>query len=304
MIKHIKNWFSNKITLIFAPNHGSRSLHISMSYPFFTLLIFSLIGLVTAGVYISRVYIGYYQAIETNKKLIAENRYYSGQVDQALNMLHKVQNIEARLRGMLGMKNIRNVIENYHIGGAEVAKNLNLPNEIDSLFERRRFEANMGEFKREFWEQQQRAKNIESFIDKKKDVLLSTPSIWPIFGYTTSKYGWRTHPITGKRENHRGLDMYSLQGRNTPIRATANGKIIHAGWAGSFGRMVIVGHGNGFSTRYAHCSKILVKQGEQVEQGQIVAYVGNTGLSTGPHLHYEVWYRGKRVNPKRFVKGR
>jgi murein DD-endopeptidase MepM/ murein hydrolase activator NlpD len=120
----------------------------------------------------------------------------------------------------------------------------------------------------------------------------------------TSSYGWRTNPITKRKEFHKAIDMYSIQGRRTPIRATARGRVIVAGWAGSFGRIAIIDHGNGFSTRYCHCSALIVKQGEQVEQGQIIAYVGNTGMSTGPHLHYEVWHRGKPVNPIRYVKGR
>ena len=151
---------------------------------------------------------------------------------------------------------------------------------------------------------QQSIKNIESFITRKRDVLLSTPSIWPSFGYVTSKYGWRTHPLLKRKEFHRAIDIYNPLGRRTPVRATARGKVVVAGWVGSFGRSVIIDHGNGFSTRYSHCSKLIVKQGENVEQGQTIAYVGSTGMSTGNHLHYEVWYRGKHINPLRFVKGR
>lgn len=304
MIKKIKNWFNKKLTLIFAPSRGSRSFHVSLSYPFTTFLVFLIISIFTAGAYFSNIYLGYIQAIEANRKLVDEKRHYSQKVEETLNMLHKVQEIETRLRGMLGMKSKRNVIENYHVGGPIAGDKLNLSLELDAIYDRARFDSNINEVRRETWEQQQSIKKIEGFINKKRDILLSTPSIWPIFGYMTSSYGWRVHPITGRKEHHRAIDIYSVYRKKTAIRATARGKVIVAGWAGSLGKLVIIDHGNGFSTRYAHCSSIIVKQGNNVEQGQIIAYVGNTGLSTGPHLHYEVWYRGKPINPIRFVKGR
>ncbi len=304
MLKSFKIWFSKKITIIFAPSHGSRSFHIQLSYPFTTFLLLLIVSIFTVGGYFSKVYISYIHAIEANKKLVEEKNLYSTKVEETLNMLQKVKNIEVRLKGMLGMKSTRNIIENYHIGGAHSKDKVNLPIEINSIYEQNRFNSNINEVKRETWEQQQNIKYIENFINKKRNMLLSTPSIWPVFGYMTSGYGWRTHPILKRREYHRAIDIYSVLERRSPIRATAQGRIIVAGWAGSYGKTIIIDHGNGFSTRYCHCSKILVKQGERVEHGQIIAYIGNTGLSTGPHLHYEVWYRGKPVNPLRFVKER
>ncbi len=303
MFKYFIIWFNKKLTIILAPSHGGRSFHLRMSYPFITFLAVVFLSIITVGGHFSKIYFGYLQALDANKTLIEEKNEYSVKVEETLNMLQKVKNIEIQLRGMLGMKNTRNVIENYHIGGTGMGET-SLPIELGSIFDRYRFDSNLSEVKREIWEQHQSIKNINNFIDRKRDVLLSTPSIWPIFGYMTSNYGWRTHPITKRREYHRAIDMYSVLERRAPIRATAPGKIVVAGWAGSFGKIVIIDHGNGYSTRYCHCSKIIVKQREKVEQGQIIGYIGNTGLSTGPHLHYEVWYKGKPVNPMQFVKGR
>ncbi|MBN2408013.1 MAG: M23 family metallopeptidase [Elusimicrobia bacterium] len=304
MFKRIKNWFDKKLTLILAPSRGSRSWHISMSYPFATFLSVVFFSVFVAGAYISDLYISYFEAVNTNRKLVLEKNLYSKKVEETLDMLQKVKNIEMQLRGMLGMKSERKIIENFPAGGALSDDKINFTDEIDNIYEISRFTSNVNEVKRETWEQEQSAKNINNFIMRKRDILLSTPSIWPIFGYVTSGYGWRTHPMIQKREFHRAIDIYSPLGRSTPIRSTARGRVVVAGWAGSLGKIVILDHGNGFSTRYCHCSNLIVEQGEKVEQGQILGYVGSTGLSTGNHLHYEVWYRGKPINPVQFVRGR
>jgi len=303
MIKRIKAWFSKKITLIIAPSRGSRSLHIHLSYPFVTFLSLLIILIFTGGAYITEIYFSYVNAIQSNQRLVREKDMYSKKVEETLDLLQDIRKVETKLKGMLGMKNARNVIENYSVGGTFKEDDLSY-GLLSDIYDQFRFKSNVNELKREVWEQNQSIKNIDSFILRKRDMLLSTPSIWPIFGYLTSGFGWRTHPITRRKEFHKAIDMYNPLGKRTPIRATARGKVVLAGWAGSFGRMVIIDHGNGFSTRYAHCSNIIVKQGDQVVQGQIIAFVGKTGLSTGNHLHYEVWYRGKPINPMRFVKGR
>lgn len=127
----------------------------------------------------------------------------------------------------------------------------------------------------------------------------STPSIWPVPGYVKSGYGYRTHPITGRRKLHQGIDIPSWIG--APIQVTADGIVEHSGWAGGFGYAVVVSHGYGYQTLYAHTSKNLVKKGELVKKGQTIAQVGTTGLSTGPHLHYEVRRWRKTVRPNAYL---
>ncbi len=116
----------------------------------------------------------------------------------------------------------------------------------------------------------------------------------------TSPFGVRTDPILGTAALHSGIDFRAPVGM--AAKATAPGKVVHAGWAGGYGRMVEVDHGNGFSTRYGHLSKILVTVGQKVEAGEVVGKTGSTGRSTGPHLHYEVRHNGEAVNPLRFLK--
>lgn len=145
--------------------------------------------------------------------------------------------------------------------------------------------------------------DFEDLIEKlenKKNLLASTPSIKPIEGgWITSRFGYRKSPFTGKRSFHSGLDISNRPG--TEIMVTANGKVTYAARKMYFGNLVVVDHGHGKVTKYAHCKEILVKRGQKVKRGDIIATVGNTGQSTGPHLHYEVRINGVPVNPLKYI---
>jgi len=123
----------------------------------------------------------------------------------------------------------------------------------------------------------------------------------PVPGRVTSNYGLRMHPVLGYARMHRGLDFRAAYG--TPILAVADGRVTGAGWAGGYGRQVRLSHSNGLATSYSHMSRIAVAPGTRVRQGQVIGYVGSTGLSTGPHLHFETYRNGVTVNPRsvRFV---
>ncbi len=120
--------------------------------------------------------------------------------------------------------------------------------------------------------------------------------IMPTNGRFSSGFGMRRHPILGYSRMHTGQDIGAKHG--TPIVAAAPGKVISASYSRGYGNMVVIDHGGGVSTLYGHCSRLFVKRGENVKQGQKIAAVGSTGLSTGPHLHFEVRIKGKPVNPR------
>jgi len=123
----------------------------------------------------------------------------------------------------------------------------------------------------------------------------------PVPGRVTSNYGLRMHPILGYARMHRGLDFRASYG--TPILAVADGRVNATGWAGGYGRQVRLAHASGIVTSYSHMSRIAVSPGSSVRQGQVIGYVGSTGLSTGPHLHFETYRNGAHINPRsvRFV---
>ena len=132
------------------------------------------------------------------------------------------------------------------------------------------------------------------------DRLAATPSIMPTTGWLSSAFSrMRNHPILHEARPHEGIDVSAPMG--APIEAPANGTVIDTGWEAGYGNMVVIDHGYGIVTKFAHISRILVKVGDKVNRGELIAQVGNTGLSTGPHLHYEVHVNGRPVDPRRYI---
>jgi murein DD-endopeptidase MepM/ murein hydrolase activator NlpD len=136
----------------------------------------------------------------------------------------------------------------------------------------------------------------------RKGGTVGTVSNWPLPGYyeVSSSYGWRTHPITGRRTMHSGIDIPAPTG--AAVRAVGAGDIIFAGWYGGYGNAIVIDHGGGTSTLYGHQSRLAVGEGQKVSQGQIIGYVGSTGFSTGPHLHFEVRINGNTSDPMRYFR--
>lgn len=122
---------------------------------------------------------------------------------------------------------------------------------------------------------------------------------WPVGGSVTSGFGYRIHPIYGTRRLHQGLDISG--GSGTPIAAAKGGTVISAGWRGGYGNAVVISHGDGVTTLYAHQSSMNVSNGQQVSRGDIIGWVGSTGASTGPHLHFEVRINGSAVDPRPYL---
>jgi len=142
-------------------------------------------------------------------------------------------------------------------------------------------------------------RNLEGLLQNKRVQLANTPSIWPARGWLTSGFGYRISPFTGLRQRHEGIDISNRIG--TPIIAPAEGLVTNMGREWGFGKILVISHGFGFTTRYAHLSRINVKIGKKVKRGQKIAEIGNTGRSTGPHLHYEVMVNGVPVNPMKYI---
>jgi murein DD-endopeptidase MepM/ murein hydrolase activator NlpD len=130
--------------------------------------------------------------------------------------------------------------------------------------------------------------------------LAQTPDRWPVPGVISPGFGWRIHPIFRIPDFHTGVDITASKGY--PIIAAADGKVTDAGWSGGYGIMVKIYHRDGISTLYAHCSELLVKSGDMVKQGSIIAKAGATGTATNSHLHYEVRIYDKAVDPEAFYR--
>ena len=121
--------------------------------------------------------------------------------------------------------------------------------------------------------------------------------LWPVPGYftVTSGYGNRRHPFSGRQEFHTGIDIGARSGAN--VVAAESGMVTMSGWHGGYGQTIVIDHGNGLSTLYAHNSALLAREGQWVNRGDVIARVGSTGISTGPHLHFEIRQNGRHFNP-------
>lgn len=148
-------------------------------------------------------------------------------------------------------------------------------------------------------EVEQNLKILDQYFKDQSLRLAALPSIWPTRGYLSGFFGNRRDPFTGKIDFHPGLDISTQLGNK--VFATANGLIIVAEYRKGYGNVIIIDHGYGFSTLYAHLSKIAVKEGQKVKRWDVIGFVGTTGKSTGPHLHYEVRRYNQSVNPLDFI---
>jgi murein DD-endopeptidase MepM/ murein hydrolase activator NlpD len=148
-------------------------------------------------------------------------------------------------------------------------------------------------------EQTESLKALEKVMSRAGKVLTALPTRWPVRGGVNSEFGNRQSPWTSEREFHSGLDIRAE--RNTPVHAPAAGTVVHAGPAQDYGTTIILDHGQNIRTLYGHLQKLNVQHGQQVERGAVIGYTGNTGRSSGPHLHYEIMVKGQAVNPRAYL---
>jgi murein DD-endopeptidase MepM/ murein hydrolase activator NlpD len=141
---------------------------------------------------------------------------------------------------------------------------------------------------------------IKLFIAQQRDIYLSTPTGWPVQGVISSGFGLREHPVSGEVARHTGIDIRIPMG--SAVKATAFGIVSFSGWTSGSGYIVVLEHGHGFSTAYAHNKENIVTVGQKVRKGEQIALSGSSGVSTGPHVHYEVWKDEKQVDPISYLK--
>ncbi len=226
---------------------------------------------------------------------------FAKSIDDLQSEMTRLRNFDTKLRVMADLDGVVYPEQVMAIGG-ENPEPFN-PMESDLSFQDQALIKSMttglSRLKTEANIQERSFQELVEYLADQKSLLASTPSIWPAKGWRTSTFGYRRSPFTGRREMHKGLDVATRTG--TPIIAPADGLVIFAGREGGFGNMIAIDHGYGIVTKYAHCSSLDAKIGQKVKRGDVIAKVGNTGRSTGPHLHYEVAVNGVAVNPIRYI---
>lgn len=237
---------------------------------------------------LSRRLLHYKMTLQVNEEQKRQIDYFSSQTLSLKKSIFELVDWENELRRMLGLAAKKSKIDLSTVASGRMQDNsdFNTTRKIANVVS----DLNTAEDGIK-----ERKESLEGLKEKVKYIrsrFAHTPSIWPAYGRIASVFGYRYMPWRGF---HTGLDVSTWYG--APIRAAADGVVIYAGWKGGYGKAVMIDHGYGLVSLYGHCSKITVALGGNVKKGQIISYVGATGLATGPHVHYELRANGYLANP-------
>lgn len=262
------------ITVLIIPHSNIRPLRIKLPS---VGLIVSVTLWVIFSVYVATVAVQTEQYYEMKERL----GFYSSQFSELRTTIDALKKAEVDFRKIFAIGSKDKILENLDTSDT---------GSIDMEMVKKQIQKTM-----------ETVADIKDYLSEQRDVYMATPKGWPVPGYVSSRFGYRIHPLRKTREFHTGLDIPAKP--KTPVMVTADGIVSYAGWSGANGNLVVIEHGFGYTTSYAHNKKILVKVGQKLKRGDVVAYAGSTGNSTGPHVHYEVWIDRKPVNPETYLGG-
>ena len=210
----------------------------------------------------------------------------------------RVKQFDAKLRLMMNITQDFTEVASMDATRSEEFSRLNLPLHRQELMVRK-MHSYLKQLSEDVRMEELTQQDLLHAVRDNREMFAALPSIWPVTGFITSRFGNRNSPFTGRVEFHRGLDISARVG--TTIVAPARGTVSFVGTQSGYGNVLTIQHGGGIVTKYAHLHRILVKEGDLVSRGNPVAQVGNTGRSSGPHLHYEVIINGVPVDPMRYI---
>jgi len=301
----LKKFLGRQLTVMLIPHNAIRPIRLNFSITFLLLAVLGWTGLTVWSGFIASRHVDYWRARTDEAMLRTKMWYFSRELNQSREYLDRVKETEIALQNLLNMKTRKAIVESDHAMGG--------PTPVDrkdllGVMGMRRQALSMDDMNTELKSVQQSGTEVMSnfgeisqYIQQQHTIYRTTPRDWPVLGRLTSLFGRRHSPFDSEEgEFHPGIDIANALG--TPVHSTADGVVTLASWQGGYGRLVVIDHGHGFKTYYAHNSKLLVKAGDHVVRGQVISYMGTSGRSTGYHLHYEVWQNGKVVNPLKFVK--
>jgi murein DD-endopeptidase MepM/ murein hydrolase activator NlpD len=281
-------------TIIFVPHARAKFRKLRVSHR----ILQSVVGLVTVSLFLSTFFtVQYFTSLsrthelsklqQENRDLQVANEQFSRSVESLRGQLKTVEERTRKLSIIAGIS----PTDEGATGGVGGLRNegvatTKVGDQIDTMsFRSRKLTSQLA--------------ILEEKLSERSQALASTPSIAPVRGILTDGFGGRSDPFTGEKGMHMALDISSAHGQ--PILAPADGIVVKAEWANGYGHVIFLSHGLGYSSRYGHLSSFNVKPGQKVSRGDVIGYVGSTGRSTGPHLHYEVRLNGRPVNPLAYI---
>jgi murein DD-endopeptidase MepM/ murein hydrolase activator NlpD len=292
-----------KISFVVLSNSGAPAKQICASKTSIRLVS---VFLAACLIFFGYIIYDYFQLKKTTSHLQTRAIHLTNELNEIQSQRKQIQEFanEKKIRIIANIEKTGEANNIFGIGGS-IPENLDarlpLMEKHNSLM--RDMHEQIDELKSASIHQKDEFESLLKSLEDQQNLLASTPAIRPISrgekSWVTSGFGFRVSPFTGQREFHQGFDISSRKG--TPILATADGVVTFVGNKGLLGRTVIIDHGHGMVTRYGHCQKSLKKRGEKVKRWEPIALVGNTGRSTGPHVHYEVRLNGIPVNPDKYI---
>ncbi|MDJ0782463.1 MAG: M23 family metallopeptidase [Desulfosarcinaceae bacterium] len=303
-----------KLTLLFIDEHGSPLRSVAFSRKWLYLSVLLTLALTGAAGYGYHEFCGLQQQVAELKvyqestvfqreRIVLQNRQiqdFAQNINTLNTKLAELYDFEKKVRIIANLDPPVDQEAFLGVGGSPPeALNTRLPLSEDHKQLMREMHQRVDITDMHAGVQQQSFEKLLKKLNAKRSLLAATPSIRPLDGWKTSGFGYRRSPFTGRRELHKGLDIAAPKG--SPIIAPADGVVTFSSRKGLMGNMITLKHGYGIVTRYGHLAKMLKKKGEKVNRGEVIALVGSTGRSTGPHLHYEVRLNGVPVNPEKYI---
>lgn len=303
----------NKITLLILSSNGTPIKFTVSRLTIFLFVLITLAGLAGIGAGANDYYKlrnKGFDIQELEAKIASRDNLLLSQRKQIQTFSHEINSLkseiialndfEKQIRIIANLDHLDNQTSLFGVGGStpeDLDSKLNLKESHKSLI--REMHDHVDELNIAAHVQKEGFESLLLELDEKKYLLACTPAIRPAKGLYTSAFGRRKSPFTGLSEFHKGLDIAGPEG--TAVIAPASGTVTFASVKGAFGNIMIINHGHGIVTRYAHLSQFLKKPGDKVKRGDKIALTGNTGRSTGPHLHYEVSLNGIPVDPQKYI---
>ncbi len=276
----------------------------SLRIPTWMLFLAGAFGLISIGMsaFIMTRHFDYDLTRRANIKLTEKNSFFVQELASTHEAFQRVAKIEDELRAMLKMKNKKKLIQFSGEGGPSLADQANLMNTLNNraALTPKEFAKSLTYLKKDARERMENYQELKKYIATQRSLIASKPTAWPLRGWITSRFGFRNSPFFEGITKHYGIDIANEAG--TSIKAPADGVVTYTGWEGGYGKLIVIDHGYGFSTRYGHLQRTLVNTGQRVRRGQVMGFVGSTGRSTAPHLHYEIRVNGVPVDPFKYLK--
>jgi|YNPBryBLVA2012_1023415.scaffolds.fasta_scaffold00013_63 murein DD-endopeptidase MepM/ murein hydrolase activator NlpD len=300
----VRRFFRRRMTLLCVFHDAKHPVQTNVSLPFVLFIAGMWTILTVLAVVVATRNFDYWSAHVKTMLLRTKFEYVNHQISKSVEVLSRLQENDERIRRLLDMKSKKEIISNNDISDRG-GPTLNQARFLQQLSTRPHdikitdYDAYLAALRAQIADQERSYREIMAHITEQRSLYRFTPLIWPAQGNVTSPYGRRVHPITRQDDFHAAIDIAAPPG--TPVQATADGVVRFSGWQSGYGQVIVVEHKYGYRTVYGHLSARRFNSGDRVTRGTVIGAIGNTGTSTGPHLHYEVWRDNKVQNPIRYV---